>query len=121
MDQITADYFKKYIKYKNKYFEQKAGFRKTTEQQYDEQLNNLLEQLDKKNISVQLVNEIIDFFKKFVTKNYDPEKMHILEDKLMSQFIANLAEKKTTNLSEIQAIAIQIKTLNDENYLKWYS
>ncbi len=122
MNNISVDYFNKYIKYKNKYehLKQNAGSKSMAEQ-YSEKFDQLMKEIKKQNISIQIVNETIQFFKKFEIKNYDPERMHILEDTLMSKFISDLADKNISDLYVLQEIATLIKKLNDENYLKWYA
>jgi hypothetical protein len=111
----------KYEKYKRKYLLQKAGSKKTIDQQYQERIKFFLNRIENETVSIALVNEISDFFKQAVTKSYDTEHMHILEDKLATSFIANIAERKIIDITTIQNIASLIKNLNEEDYLKWYS
>ncbi|XWV26467.1 putative orfan [Tupanvirus soda lake] len=113
------DYYHKYKKYKNKYLQQKGAAR-TVQQQYEDKLSILTERARKEIISIQFVNEILDFFKLSVQKSYDPEGMHILEDLLMSKFISDIADKKIVE-PNIHQISVLIKKLNDQEYLKWYA
>ena len=111
------DYYYKYKKYKSKYLAQ-IGAAKNIEEQYLEKLNIYFSRIQNEVITAELVNKIIEFFKQFTVKNYDPEFMHMLEDELSTQFISGIADKKIVDITTIQNIATLIKKLNDMNYLK---
>ncbi len=114
------DYYYKYKKYKSKYLSQK-GAAKTVDQQYEDKLILYTRRINNEIITLQLANDVTNFFEMSTTKSYDPENMHILEDKLLNRFISDIADKKIVDISVIQNIAAVIKKLVEKNYLKWYA
>lgn len=111
-------YLYKYHKYFTKYMN-RIGSQKNA-QVIRQELDRYLKILEQEPISVELVEQIADFFERAIRWNYDVEQMHLLEDRLMRNLIDNTANGKIS-IDQIRPIAIAIKKITDQDYLKWYS
>lgn len=114
----------KYVMYQEDHMHRISGHTQTgsgqrSKRKYYETLSALLISLDTDKLDAKIVEKIINLFAQH-KNHYDIEQMHILEDKLSRRFINDVAEKKLDN-ELVYKIAQLIKSLNDEEYLKWYA